>query len=96
MIARLTYYEKRIISRIYCYKRFISITNLHTLIIPKRCVKSYFSLDDQELDNLQKIIKGEKEIKIDRTINLMLGVNDGQDAGQKISLSYSFDSQKKK
>ncbi len=82
--------EKRIISD---YDEFIVIrdlfpvTNLHTLIIPKRCVKSYFSLDDQELDNLQKIIKLEKEslLKIDKTITgFNLGVNDGQDAGQTI------------
>ena len=82
--------EKRIISD---YDEFIVIrdlfpvTNLHTLIIPKRCVKSYFSLDDQELGNLQKIIKGEKEslLKIDKTITgFNLGVNDGQDAGQTI------------
>ena len=82
--------EKRIISD---YDEFIVIrdlfpvTNLHTLIIPKRCVESYFSLDDKELNNLQKIIKKEKEglLKIDKTITgFNLGVNDGQDAGQTI------------
>ena len=78
----ISYYDEFIVIR-----DLFPVTNLHTLIIPKRCVKSYFSLDDKELNNLQKIIKGEKEslLKIDKTITgFNLGVNDGQDAGQTI------------
>ena len=82
--------DKRIISNYddyYVIRDLFPVTELHTLIIPKRCVASYFDLNDRELNNLQQIIKKEKEelINIDKTISgFNLGVNDGLDAGQTI------------
>ena len=82
--------DKRIISNYddyYVIRDLFPVTELHTLIIPKRCVASYFDLNDIELNNLQQIIKKEKEelINIDKTISgFNLGVNDGLDAGQTI------------
>ena len=82
--------DKRIISNYdnyYVIRDLFPVTELHTLIIPKRCVASYFDLNDSELNNLQQIIKKEKEelINIDKTISgFNLGVNDGLDAGQTI------------
>ena len=82
--------DKRIISNYddyYVIRDLFPVTELHTLIIPKRCVASYFDLNDRELYNLQQIIKKEKEelINIDKTISgFNLGVNDGLDAGQTI------------
>jgi len=82
--------DKRIISNYddyYVIRDLFPVTELHTLIIPKRCVASYFDLNDIELYNLQQIIKKEKEelINIDKTISgFNLGVNDGLDAGQTI------------
>lgn len=82
--------DKRIISNYddyYVIRDLFPVTELHTLIIPKRCVASYFDLNDRELNNLQQIIKKEKEelVNIDKTISgFNLGVNDGLDAGQTI------------
>ena len=92
--------DKRIISNYddyYVIRDLFPVTELHTLIIPKRCC-SYFDLNDRELNNLQQIIKKEKEelINIDKTISgFNLGVNDGLDGTNNISLSCSFDSKKK-
>ena len=82
--------DKRIISNYddyYVIRDLFPVTKLHTLIIPRRCVASYFDLNDKELISLQDIIKKEKEelINTDKTISgFNLGVNDGLDAGQTI------------
>ena len=82
--------EKRIISK---YEKFVVIrdlfpvTHLHTLIIPKRCIPSYFDLNENEFIQLQKIIIKEKEelTKLDKSISgFNLGANIGEDSGQTI------------
>ena len=63
------------------------VTKHHTLIISNRHVEDYFELTNNELSELNKIIKEEKNKleKIDPTISAYnIGVNIGKDAGQSI------------
>ena len=63
------------------------VTNLHTLLIPKRHVPSYFDLNEQELIRLQGLIADQKNLilKEDKEVTAFnLGINDGIDAGQTI------------
>lgn len=63
------------------------VTPMHTLIIPKRHVSSYFDLKQAELNAIQQLIN---ESKVNLTKNFKeisgfnIGVNLGQDAGQTI------------
>ena len=63
------------------------VTKLHTLIIPHRHVSNFFDLNDNELGDLSKILKKEKQslLNLDKTISAFnVGVNAGKDAGQSI------------
>ena len=63
------------------------VTKLHTLIIPHRHVSDFFDLNDNELSDLSKILKKEKQflLNLDKTISAFnVGVNAGKDAGQSI------------
>ena len=63
------------------------VTKLHTLIIPHRHVPNFFDLNDEELNDLSKILKKEKQslINVDSKISAFnVGVNIGMDAGQSI------------
>ena len=63
------------------------VTELHTLIIPRRHVSSYFELTEQEQSSLFTLLKKHKDKlqKIDSTITgFNMGINDGEDAGQTI------------
>ena len=63
------------------------VTELHTLIIPRRHVASYFELTEQEQSSLFVLLKKHKDKlqKIDSTITgFNMGINDGEDAGQTI------------
>lgn len=63
------------------------VTKHHTLIITNRHISNYFNLNDEELDDLSKILKKQKEelIKLDNKITgFNIGVNVGKDAGQSI------------
>lgn len=63
------------------------VTKLHSLVIPRRHVSSYFELNDDELLELSRIIHVQREelIDIDQTISgFNIGVNIGEDAGQTI------------
>ena len=63
------------------------VTKLHTLIIPHRHVSDFFDLNDNELSDLSKILKKEKQslLNLDKKISAFnVGVNAGKDAGQSI------------
>ena len=67
------------------------VTNLHTLLIPKRHVPSYFDLSEQELIRLQGLIEDQKNLilKEDKEVTAFnIGINDGIDAGQTILHSH--------
>ena len=75
------------------YKHFIVIrdifpvTHLHSLVITKRHVVSYFQCSKDELDEIPIILDTQKtELKIqDDTISgFNIGMNLGEDAGQSI------------
>ena len=63
------------------------VTYLHSLVIPKRHVESYFDLYDEELKELSIVLK---ELKVDlektddKISGFNIGINVGKDAGQTI------------
>lgn len=63
------------------------VTELHTLIIPKRHVSDYFDLHQPELNCIQALIRDQKDA-IQYTDPLVdgfnVGVNSGRSAGQTI------------
>ena len=63
------------------------VSNQHCLIIPKRHVKEYFELSEEEILGCDQILKKVK-IKIennDKTIKgFNIGINSGKEAGQSI------------
>lgn len=63
------------------------VTPLHTLIIPKRHVSSYFELEQFELEELGTLLTKQKELieKEDQLVSgFNIGINVGEDAGQTI------------
>jgi ATP adenylyltransferase len=63
------------------------VTNLHTLIIPKRHVASYFELTDAELREVHHLLKVQRQeiLKADGTVSgFNIGINVGGDAGQTV------------
>ena len=63
------------------------VTELHTLIILKRHIASYFELDGSEKISLINILDKQKNslLQNDSTITgFNIGINDGVDAGQTI------------
>ncbi len=63
------------------------VTPLHTLVIPKRHVGSYFELTDDELYQLRRLLSDQRrEIReADNTVSgFNIGVNDGESAGQTV------------
>ena len=63
------------------------VTNLHCLIIPKRHIKDYFKLTDEEIiacNELIKKIKKDIEIKDDTVKGFNIGTNLGKVAGQSV------------
>jgi len=64
------------------------VTDLHTLIIPKRHVKSYFDLTaEEQIDCMELLITVKLLLnKLDKKITAFnVGINDGVDAGQTVS-----------
>ena len=62
-------------------------TQYHTLIIPHRHVSNFFDLNDEELSDLNKILKQQRKelLNLDKEITgFNVGVNAGKDAGQSI------------
>lgn len=63
------------------------VTELHTLIIPKRHISSYFELFQPELNAIQELLQCEKNriLKDDNSVSgFNIGNNSGADAGQTI------------
>ena len=79
------------------YKHFLIIrdlfpvTNLHSLVIPKRHVVSYFECNQDEYDEIPIILNTQKtELKLtDNSITgFNIGMNIGEDAGQTVFHSH--------
>ena len=63
------------------------VTKHHTLIIPHRHVSNFFDLNDEEFNDLKRVLKKQRQllIDIDKEISAFnVGVNAGADAGQSI------------
>tara|TARA_Y100001958_G_C21039078_1_gene409333 strand:+ start:31 stop:429 length:399 start_codon:yes stop_codon:yes gene_type:complete len=63
------------------------VTKHHTLIISNRHIDDYFKLTLEELDELNQILKEQKQelVSVDKSISgFNIGVNVGKDAGQSI------------
>ena len=63
------------------------VTKHHTLIIPHRHVSDFFSLNNKELFELNKILKKQRQLLLDldnKITGFNVGVNAGTDAGQSI------------
>ena len=63
------------------------VTELHTLIIPKRHVSSFFDLEDHERDAIFALLQAQKQVLeiLDSSISgFNIGVNVGEDGGQTI------------
>ena len=63
------------------------VTKHHTLIITNRHEEDFFSLTDEEMEDLKDILKRQKEElkNLDKEISAFnIGVNIGKDAGQSI------------
>ena len=63
------------------------VTKLHTLVISHRHVSNFFDLNNNELNDLNKMLKEQRKLllNIDKEISAFnVGVNAGTDAGQSI------------
>ena len=63
------------------------VTKYHTLIISNRHVQNYFDLTTEEIKELDKILKKQRQelLSIDKKITgFNIGTNIGKDAGQSI------------
>lgn len=75
----------------YVIRDGFAVTELHTLVIPKRHVSSYFDLGQAEINAInQLLLKSKNEIsEIDPTITgFNIGINSGESAGQTIFHSH--------
>jgi len=64
-----------------------AVTELHTLIIPKRHIATYFELNQKELDDCNRLlnsIKADIESEDESVTGFNIGINCGEDAGQTI------------
>ncbi len=71
----------------YIIRDLYPVTNLHSLVIPKRHVVSYFECNQDEYDEIPIILNTQKtELKLtDETITgFNIGMNIGEDAGQTV------------
>lgn len=82
--------ENRIIeedSLTYVIRDAYPVTNLHTLIIPKRHIKTYFDMGQSEVNSSTRIINHIREqiISEDETVTgFNIGMNSGSSAGQTV------------
>ena len=63
------------------------VTKHHTLIVPHRHVSDFFDLNNNELDDLARVLKKQRQLllSLDKKITgFNVGVNAGVDAGQSI------------
>ena len=71
----------------YVIRDGFPVTSLHTLIIPKRHVETYFGLTEAEVLSMNIMINKHKELieKEDTTVTgFNIGMNCGEDAGQTV------------
>ena len=71
----------------YVIRDGFPVTSLHTLIIPKRHVETYFGLTEAEVLSMNIMINKHKELieKEDTTVSgFNIGINCGEDAGQTV------------
>lgn len=71
----------------YVIRDGFPVTSLHTLIIPKRHVETYFGLTEAEVLSMNILINKHKELieKEDTTVTgFNIGMNCGEDAGQTV------------
>ena len=72
---------------VYIVRDSFPVTKYHSLIIPHRHVSDFFDLSKDELKDLSKILKKERQslLDLDKEITAFnIGVNAGKDAGQSI------------
>ena len=73
---------------VYARRDKYPVTSMHTLIIPKRHIESYFFLDLSEINAVHKVLRAVKEkieLKDESVSAFNIGINSGVDAGQSIS-----------
>jgi diadenosine tetraphosphate (Ap4A) HIT family hydrolase len=71
----------------YVIRDGFPVTSLHTLIIPKRHVETYFGLTEAEVLSMNILINKHKELieMEDTTVaGFNIGMNCGEDAGQTV------------
>jgi len=71
----------------YVIRDSYPVTETHTLIIPKRHVKTYFELGQAEINSINQLIFEEKKQieSNDKSVNgFNIGINNGESAGQTI------------
>lgn len=82
--------KKRVIYEtryIFVIRDLFPVTHLHSLIIPKRHLPTYFDLDEKELNDLNEVLRHQRDdiLRKDNTVSgFNIGINDGEDAGQTI------------
>ena len=82
--------EDRIVNEykyFYIIRDLYPVTNLHSLVIPKRHVVSYFECNQNEYDEIPIILNTQKtELKVtdDSITGFNIGMNIGEDAGQTV------------
>ena len=72
---------------IYVVRDSFPVTKYHSLIIPHRHISNFFDLNEDELKDLSKTLKKERQslLNLDKQITgFNVGVNAGKDAGQSI------------
>jgi ATP adenylyltransferase len=71
----------------YVIRDAFPVSELHTLVIPKRHSETYFDLSEDELSALPDILKCHRDLILreDRNVTgFNIGINVGEDAGQTI------------
>ena len=71
----------------YVIRDAFPVSELHTLVIPKRHSETYFDLSEDELSALPDILKRHRDLILreDRNVTgFNIGINVGEDAGQTI------------
>ena len=71
----------------YAMRDGFPVTPMHTLIIPKRHIRDYFELRNDELLSCSELIHSLKDemLKLDETITgFNIGINNGESSGQTI------------
>lgn len=72
---------------VYAIRDAFPVTPVHTLVIPKRHVPSYFELTPAEMEACHRLLEGEKaaiEREDPSVEGFNIGANDGEVAGQTV------------